>query len=123
MADFSNSKVGDNVYSLRHGYGTINCTESDYPSWPIRVQFSQGDFLFDTRGHYGDYKTPDLYHSKPEIIEQKRAVNKSFECNIHEISTQIGKGSYTLFKISIPESVILDQIIDRKITVTFQIEE
>ena len=110
MADFSNSKVGDDVYSLRHGYGTINCTQSDYPSWPIRVKFSQGDFLFDTRGHYGDHKTPDLYHSKPEIIEQKRVVTKTINAFLNQDQTlaALHKDSW------------IDAI---PCTITFQIEE
>ena len=80
MSDFSNAKVGDKVYSLRHGYGEINNINGIDKDFPISVLFNKGKYLFNLLGMYSlSHITPDLYHSKPTIIEAKRMVKKEID--------------------------------------------
>lgn len=71
---FRNAKVGDKVYSLRHGEGEIIIIR-DNDSCPIVVEFplKAHKASFSYNGFWLENDAmPMLYWSKPEIIEQPR---------------------------------------------------
>lgn len=80
--DGTKAKVGDRVYSIRWGWGTVSCKYSNGPR-PIGVVFDEceGDSLWFTKeGGYNGYTTPDLYYGPPEIIgppKPKRMMQKT----------------------------------------------
>lgn len=76
---FTNAKVGEMVYSLRFGGGKITEINQD-KTFPIVAFFDCGTREFNFSGLYIETdKNPDLYWSKPEIIEPKRPIEKVIE--------------------------------------------
>lgn len=69
MSDFSKARVGDKVYSLLNGLGTVVSVNGGV-KYPIQVEFVSVTHAYTFDGLLTkDHVTPDLYWSKPEIIE------------------------------------------------------
>ena len=69
MNNLSNVKVGQRVYCLLNGYGTVHRIVAE-DSYPIRVKFTALDESYSVEGklfHYSENRS--LYLDKPEIIE------------------------------------------------------
>lgn len=68
MNDFSSAKIGQTVYCLLNGYGTIADIDSSN-KYPLKVNFSTGGEYYTFEGLLQIYNsTPVLYWDKPEII-------------------------------------------------------
>ena len=121
MANFKNAKVGDEVYSLRFGQGNI-CIVDD-SAYPIKTAWNSlaKSYTFDGKLNIDDV-IPDLYHSKPEIIEAKRMVKKSFDLwfNIYGNKDVI---NYNSEKEANEEPIVPDRLACIKKTFEYEVEE
>lgn len=88
---FSKARVGDRVWSIRFGWGTIRKIDTNL-NYPIRVHFDNGNGLdgykYDGRFGTGD-QIPDLYWDEVKIVpppQPKRIVNHKVVkyCNIYQ---------------------------------------
>jgi len=92
MNTFEKAQVGDKVYSLKYGEGKIIRVKPREENYPIIINFNReaSDFAYAINGKYvKNDLTPDLYWSKPEIIEPeapKRLVEKIVNryCNVYK---------------------------------------
>lgn len=90
MSDFSKAKVGDKVYSLLYGYGTIDYIDTSYTAlYPLKIIFNTqpNKFGFNYEGKcFPDQVIKDLYWDKPTIIEPeapKRMIKKSITAYVN----------------------------------------
>ena len=75
LSDFSNAKVGDKVYSISHGNGTIHSIHNI--AYPITVIFSHGQETFTLNGEiHIDDVNPILFrgHDTVTIIPNARII-------------------------------------------------
>jgi hypothetical protein len=127
MKRFENAKVGDRVCSFRFGWGTIIKKCDTKASYPLYVEFDDGDerrttYLLD--GYFNIHeKHPDLYWDelKFEIPERpKRKVKKT-----HYIWVDIYRDFVTLWTCE--EDAMLQATSNcletRKIPIEFWVEE
>jgi hypothetical protein len=74
MDDFTKAKVGDRLYSLFHGYVTVEAIQLKYEDFPIRA----GSETYTKDGRL--FKTKDaiqiLFWDKPEIIGPPKPISK-----------------------------------------------
>lgn len=83
---FENVRIGDKVYSLKHGWGAIEDIGAvqHAPEYLIRVVFNNGKYgTYTIDGFlYADDITPDLYWGEPQITappRPKKTVTKVLE--------------------------------------------
>lgn len=85
MPDFSKARVGDRVYSMKHGWGTIVAIKNNVDH-PIKVHLDDEDRVpvsctFEGK-HYSMDESPTFFWSKPEISDPpapKRMVKRKVE--------------------------------------------
>lgn len=123
--DFSKAKVGDKVYYIFIGSGTILSTTHD-SEYPILVEFYGGRNTFTADGKmFHNHIYQSLFWSKPEII----APEKPKTLVTKEIPVKLWFNNDRIVNLILPEGRFLEETSVAQInkeckgTLTYQIEE
>lgn len=126
--DGSRAKVGDRVYSLQWGWGTVRHIFTD-GLFPIGVFFDEGAddgecFTKDGK-RFPTVQSPDLFYGPPEIIgppKPKRTVKRTLKRWVNVYANNSGNHSFPT-KEAADRYSALGRIACVELTGTYEVEE